>query len=108
MELQLDIGVAVYTISSIGSLDASWYSTELPDGKKGTGIAQGDTSNGFEGVYEITYFNSGGSEIGVYDLEIKKTNEIFQVIWKKESITLFIGVGIEINGALSVGWRKQV
>lgn len=107
MDISLDIGVVTYRISSNESLDASWYSTGLSGYKKGTGTAQGDTSKGFEGLYKITYFDSNGSEIGVFDLEIIKVNEIFQVFWKQENEILFVGVGIETSDNLSVGWRKN-
>lgn len=106
MDINIDIGVVTYRISSNQSLDASWYSTGLGGNKKGTGIAVGDTLNGFEGIYKITYLEPSGQEAGVFDLEIIKKDEVFNVFWRKENQILFVGVGITVSDNLTVGWRK--
>jgi len=105
--MMLDIGVAYYRIKTGGNVvEAIWYTTRQNKKKLGTGIAKGDTSNGFPGNYTITYFNADGNETGTYDLEIEKTGAIYDLFYRKDGKLLFVGVGIETSDGMAVGWRK--
>jgi len=104
----IDIGVVYYRINSTrNEIDAIWYSSRLANKEIGKGVAKGDTSNGFAGNYDITYFNPDGSDSGTFDLKIEKTGPIYDLAWSKEGELLFIGVGIETSDGLAAGWRKS-
>ncbi|MEM7188504.1 MAG: hypothetical protein AAF439_02735 [Pseudomonadota bacterium] len=65
----MDIGAVYYTIREGGGfLDALWHSTRFEHDAPGTGIARGDTSNGFAGDYQITYYYPDGTVSAELDL----------------------------------------
>ena len=103
----MHIGVVYYRIRSTGNaVDAVWYSTSLGTKDTGTGIAKGDTSNGFPGKYIITYFRPDGSEVGNFELTIEKTGPIYDLSWNKDGKQLFVGVGIDTSEGMAAGFRK--
>ncbi len=105
----IDIGVVHYRIRlSGGELEARWYSTRLDAKACGTGLAKGDTSNGFPGAYEITYYYPDGTVSAELDLKIEQSGEVFDLYYMKEGKVLLTGVGIETEDGLVGGYRKIV
>jgi hypothetical protein len=105
--MMIDIGVAYYRIKESGNvIDAITYTSRQDKKVIGTGIAKGDTSNGFPGKYDVTYSNADGNEVDSYDLKIEKTGSIYELFWRKDGELLFVGVGIETSDGMAVGWRK--
>ena len=103
----IDIGIVLYRIKSTGNeIDAVWHTTRLGKKEIGTGIAKGNTTNGFPGNYVVTYFAPDGSEAGTFELKIEKTNSIYDLFWSKKGELLYMGVGIETSDGLAAGWRK--
>ena len=103
----MDIGVVHYTIGAGGgTLDALWHSTRFPADRPGTGIARGDTSNGFPGRYEITYFLPNGDVSAVLDLVIERSGAVYTLTYSKDGETLLTGIGFETADGLSAGYRK--
>lgn len=104
----LDIGIVYYRIRPSGNIiDAIWHSSRQLEKETGTGIAHGDTSNGFEGNYTITYFNPDGSVAGVFDLKIEKTGDTYALSYIQDSQVLLMGVGLETSDGLAAGYRKS-
>ena len=103
----IDIGVVYSRIKSTGNaIDATWYTSRLDKNETGSGIAKGDTSNGFPGNYIVTYIYPCGREAGTFDLEIKKKGPIYDLTYSKNGELLFVGVGIETPDGLAAGFRK--
>lgn len=103
----LDIGVVFYTIRPEGGLiDAVWHSTRFEAGEPGTGIARGDTSNGFPGTYDITYYYPDGRVSAELELGISKTGNTYKLTYSKDGEILLAGVGIETPCGLAGGYRK--
>ncbi len=103
----MHIGVVHYRIRSTGNaFDAVWHTTSSSTKETGTGIAEGDTSNGFPGKYIITYFGSDGSEVGNFELTIEKTGPIYNLSWNKDGEQLYAGVGIDTAEGMAAGFRK--
>ncbi len=103
----MHIGVVHYRIRSTGNaFDAVWYTTSLSTKETGTGIAKGDTSNGFPGKYIISYFRPDGSEVGNFELTIEKTGPIYNLSWNKDGEQLYVGVGIDTSEGMAAGFRK--
>ena len=103
----IDIGVVYYEIRPEGGqIDAKWYTTRLEAKQAGTGLAIGDTSNGFPGRYEISYYFPDGALSIVLDLEIEKTGDVYELRYKKDGETLLAGVGFETPHGLVAGYRK--
>ena len=105
----LDIGIVYYQMNTSGSgLGAVWYSTRSATKEPGTGVATGDTSNGFAGDYSITYYYPDGSESGTFDLKIEQTGETFALSYSQNGQVLLRGVGLETSDGLAAGYRKVV
>lgn len=102
----IDIGIVHFQIIKVNEIDAVWYSSRLDKKEIGKGIAVGETSNGFSGEYEITYFDPDGTNISTFDLNIIKSGLVHELYWSVEGEVLFVGVGIETSDGLSAGWRK--
>lgn len=99
-----NIGFVLYTKSPApGTLNARWmYSTKY----SGPGIATGGPKTGFVGNYHVRYFYDSGEFSDEYDLVIAKTGDIYKVSWISKGKVQAIGVGMEVENGLAVGWRR--
>jgi len=99
-----NIGFVLYTKSPApGTLNARW----MYGGKySGPGIATGGPREGFVGRYHVRYFYDSGEFSDEYDLVIEKTGDTYNVSWLTNGKVSAIGVGMEVDGGLAVGWRR--
>lgn len=99
-----NIGFVLYTKSlAPGTLNARWlYSTKY----RGPGIATGGPKDGFAGSYHVRYFYDSGEFSDEYDLVIAKTGDVYQLSWITNGKVQAIGVGMEVENGLAVGWRR--
>jgi hypothetical protein len=99
-----DIGFVLYTKShSPGTLNARWMFTEK---YKGPGIATGGPVDGYAGNYHVRYFYDSGEFSDEYDLIIEKNDDAYKVLWLVDGKVSAIGVGMEVENGLAVGWRR--
>ena len=99
-----NIGFVLYTKSyAPGTLNARW----IYAGKySGPGIATGGPKQGFAGRYHVRYFYDSGEFSDEYDLVIEKTQDMYKVSWITAGKVRAVGVGMEVENGLAVGWRK--
>ncbi len=98
-----NIGHVLYKKSKEpGTLKAIWCHSEQGTG---TGIAIGDSTNGFEGHYQIRYFDNKGNLQAERELEIQKKDDCFKVYWFNNDEISAFGIGLENAEGLSVGYR---
>jgi hypothetical protein len=101
-----NIGFVLYTRSHApGTLNARWI---YEDRFSGPGIATGGPREGFAGRYHVRYFFDNGEFSDEYDLIIEKTGDIYAVSWISDGEIRAVGVGMEVENGLAVGWRKVV
>lgn len=102
-----DIGVVEYSWDSDKSrILAEWHYFKEGRIASCTGIATGDSINGFEGGYIVTYYNMAGKELSKFNLSIVRDGNCFRLTWVSEGKTVYTGAGIEKNGRLYAGWRS--
>lgn len=99
-----NIGFVLYTKShSPGTLNARWmYGSKY----SGPGIATGGPREGFAGRYHVRYFYDSGEFSDEYDLVIEKAGDAYKVSWLTKGTLSAVGVGMEVEGGLAVGWRR--
>jgi hypothetical protein len=99
-----NIGFVLYTKSHApGTLNATWmFTTKF----KGPGIATGGPREGYAGKYHVRYFLDSGEFSDEYDLIIEKTGDVYEAMWLVDGDTRAIGVGMEVENGLAVGWRR--
>ena len=99
-----NIGFVLYTKSyAPGTLNARW----MFSGKySGPGIATGGPKEGFAGRYHVRYFYESGEFSDEYDLVIEQTAESYKVSWLVDGNVLALGIGMEVEDGLAVGWRR--
>ena len=99
-----NIGFVLYTKSyAPGTLNARWiYGTKY----RGAGIATGGPKEGFVGKYHVRYFLENGEFSDEYDLLVEKSGDVYNVSWISEGKLGAIGVGMEVENGLAVGWRR--
>ena len=99
-----NIGFVLYTKSPApGTLNARWiYANKY----SGPGIATGGPKEGFAGHYHVRYFYDSGEFSDEYDLVIEKTGDTYKVSWISKGKVSAVGVGMEVENGLAVGWRK--
>jgi len=99
-----NIGFVLYTKSyAPGTLNARW----MFSGKySGPGIATGGPKEGFAGRYHVRYFYDSGEFSDEYDLVIEKTAASYKVSWIVDGNVLALGIGMEVEDGLAVGWRR--
>ena len=99
-----NIGFVLYTKSyAPGTLNARWMST---DKYKGPGIATGGPAEGYAGKYHVRYFYDSGEFSDEYDLIIENTEDVYRAYWLVDGETRAIGVGMEVENGLAIGWRR--
>ena len=99
-----NIGFVLYTKSPApGTLNARWM---LTDKYKGPGIATGGPAEGYAGKYHVRYFYDSGEFSDEYDLVIEKSEDVYRAFWLVDGETRAIGVGMEVENGLAVGWRR--
>jgi hypothetical protein len=99
-----NIGFVLYTKSySPGTLNARWmYGSTY----SGPGLATGGPKEGFAGHYHVRYFYDSGEFSDEYDLVIEKTKESYKASWITKGKVAAIGVGMEVENGLAIGWRR--
>jgi hypothetical protein len=99
-----NIGFVLYSRSPApGTLNARWiYGKEY----RGPGIATGGPKEGFAGKYHVRYFLEDGKFSDEYDLVIERSGDVYSVSWISEGKLSAIGVGMEVEDGLAVGWRR--
>ncbi|MGE5278413.1 MAG: hypothetical protein ACM3SU_15575 [Acidobacteriota bacterium] len=99
-----NIGFVLYTKSHApGTLNARW----IYAGKySGPGIATGGPKEGFAGHYHVRYFYDSGEFSDEYDLVIEKAGDVYKVSWITDGKVTAVGVGMETENGLAVGWRR--
>ena len=103
-QMSPNIGFVLYTKSPApGTLNARWM---YADKYSGPGIATGGPKEGFVGRYHVRYFYDNGEFSDEYDLMIEKTGDRYNVSWLTDGKVSAIGVGMEVEGGLAVGWRR--
>lgn len=85
-----------------GTLNANWCHSEYGIG---TGIATGGSADGFEGLYQIQYFDEKGNLQAECELGIRKDGNCYRVLWLKNGELKAYGIGLENSEGLSVGYR---
>ena len=99
-----NIGFVLYTKSyAPGILNARWM---LADKYRGPGIATGGPAEGYAGKYHVRYFYDSGEFSDEYDLIIEKTEDSYRAYWLVDGETRAIGVGMEVESGLAIGWRR--
>lgn len=99
-----NIGFVLYTKSlAPGTLNARWI---YGDKYRGPGIATGGPKDGFIGKYHVRYFLENGEFSDEYDLVIEKSGDVYNVSWISSGKLIAIGVGMEVENGLAVGWRR--
>ncbi len=99
-----NIGFVLYTKSlSPGTLNARWIYGET---YRGPGLATGGPREGYVGHYHVRYFLESGEFSDEYDLVIEKTGEVYHVSWITGGKVSAVGVGMEGEQGLAVGWRR--
>jgi hypothetical protein len=102
----LNIGFVLYTKSyAPGTLNARWM---YGNAYSGPGIATGGPQQGFAGHYHVRYFYDSGEFSDEYDLVIEKTKDSYKASWISKGKVAAIGVGMEVENGLAIGWRKVV
>ena len=99
-----NIGFVLYTKTrSPGTLIARWMYTNA---YRGPGLATGGPKDGFARHYHVRYFYDDGKFSDEYDLAIEKTGDCYEVTWTSEGKVQAVGVGMEVENGLAVGWRR--
>ncbi len=99
-----NIGFVLYTKSyAPGTLNARWL---YGSAYSGAGIATGGPKQGFAGHYHVRYFYDSGEFSDEYDLVIEKTADSYKASWITKGKVAAIGVGMEVENGLAIGWRR--
>lgn len=99
-----EVGFVLYTKShSPGTLNARWMYGEQ---YRGPGIATGGSGDGFAGEYHVRYFFEDGEFSDEYDLVIARTGDIYKATWLVDGKTAAVGVGMEVENGLAIGWHR--
>ncbi|MBT7950052.1 MAG: hypothetical protein HN764_00365 [Gammaproteobacteria bacterium] len=103
----VNVGCVLYKKGDAsGTLNATWCHPYFGEGVIGTGLATGGPEEGYAGQYEIRYLDHKGVEIAVFDLDIKKVGDYYEILWIINEEVLATGIGLEQTDGLVAGWRE--
>ncbi len=103
----VNVGCVLYTRGDEpGTLEASWCHPYFGQGVLGSGTATGGPAEGYVGNYSIRYLDHKGGEVAVFDLEIEKEGDYYEISWIIDGEVLARGVGMETADGLAAGWRE--
>lgn len=111
---QAFVGVGVYTKGDApGTLDAQWARSDRVSSAPEKGIicggrATGGPEQGFAGSYSIIYTDEQGKPGEPYKLMIKSAGDAYQLIWLRHDQAPYMGVGIELDSKLVIGWMPNL
>lgn len=104
-----NIGCVIYTETDTG-ITAEWVFSKNDKITRGTGIGKRlselKLEKRFEGEYEIIYTDINGSKSEKLKLIISSELGYYNLSWSYKEKTKFIGIGIENDNKLSVGWNQ--
>ena len=99
-----NVGFVVYRKGEApGTLDARWSYENTWSGR---GQASGGPDDGYVGGDHIRYFYEDGEFSDEYDLVIEQAGEYYEVSWLVDGAVQAVGFGVELDGALAIGWRR--
>lgn len=99
-----NVGIVLYTRSHApGVLNARW---NFANKYSGPGLATGGPREGFAGRYHVRYLLDSGEFSDEYDLIIEKTGDFYSVSWVVGGKVSAVGVGMEVEDGVGVGWRR--
>ena len=99
-----NIGFVLYTKSHApGTLNARWF---YGHSYSGPGLATGGPREGYAGRYHVRYFLDNGEFSDEYELVIEKSRDSYKASWITKGNVAAIGVGMEVENGLAIGWRK--
>ncbi|MCP4749248.1 MAG: hypothetical protein GY874_24395 [Desulfobacteraceae bacterium] len=100
----INVGLVLYTkTEKPGTLKAKWC--HFDDGT-GIGIATGGPVAGFEGLYNIRYFDGQGNLKAERELEIRKKNNCYKLRWLLHGKVTSKGIGLVTIKGLVAGYRN--
>lgn len=70
----------------------------------GTGRAHGKISSGFEGHYDITYYDDQNAKLTDLKLEIKKDDDRYFLTWRNSNKVISFGIGLVNCDVLSASY----
>jgi len=95
-------GVVVYETAHFGHLPATWYHPELR-GRLGTGVSVDGPIDGLPGEY-VAEYGSQDTEFDPLVKEIRRSGELYRLIWRSGEEELFNGVGVSVGHRLAAAW----
>lgn len=99
-----NIGFVVYRKGEApGTLEARW---SYENRWSGPGHATGGSDDGYAGRYHVRYFFEDGEFSDEYDLVIEQAGGYYEASWLVDGAVQAVGFGVELDGALAIGWRK--
>ena len=60
----------------------------------------------FPNFNSVRYYYDSGEFSDEYDLVIEKTGDAYKVSWLTKGKVSAVGVGMEVENGLAVGWRR--
>lgn len=95
------LGLALFKIRD-GSVTVEWTMPELL-GAVGGGAWLSPWTGDFEGSHQLFQRLPDGTSHGEWTLDVRRSNEVFEVDWRQGDVVHFRGIGFEAEGSLVVG-----
>jgi hypothetical protein len=102
-EQRAGLGSALFHVRSSDEVAIQWSTPEL-QGAIGGGAFTSRFNGSFEGKHELAQYLPDGSLHGSWTVEIKKTGSVFEIVWRKDDVDHFSGLGLETSNGLAVSW----
>ncbi len=102
-EQRAGLGIALYHVRSDREVSIQWSTPEM-QGVIGGGAFTSRFNGAFEGEHELAQYFPDGSLQGKWTAVIKKTNNIFEIVWRRGAAIHFRGLGLVMASGLAVSW----
>jgi hypothetical protein len=101
------LGLALYQLQPEANVSIRWCMAGM-SGSVGSGAFTTPWSGSFEGSHQIVQYLPDGRLYGEWSLSIQKTDQIYELTWRKGDVIHFTGLGLATPHGLAATWYPDL
>jgi hypothetical protein len=101
------LGLALYQLQREANVSIQWCTVGM-SGAVGSGVFTTPWPGTFEGSHQIVQYLPNGQLYGEWSLSIQKTDQIYELTWRKGDVIHFTGLGLDTPNGLAAACYPDV
>lgn len=101
------LGLAHYKREADGAVAVTWSSPDVA-GATASGRFAPSIGDSFVGTHEVIHHLWNGQQAGAWDVEIVAGDGLYDIIWRKNDVIHWRGLGLDAPDGLFVAWYPDI